>query len=352
MAAFVSVLLSSCVGTYQYCQVFETKPVKQDNSIKKDEGALRYENTQCVIDYNFWSNGGSADFYFYNKTDEIIYIDLAKSFFMMNGIAYDLYLDREWSKTDFIGEVSTYSYGYGESRSATIGAGIIVPSLLNDGVVGVKASKSAIRSSSVSSGRAVTHSESRTVTTKEKHIIAIPPHGRKYVKTYNITDSPMLSCDLQRYPSHSARLDFTYDNTPFRFANVISYSVGENEHLVTVSNEFYVSAVTNFAEPEIVEMKKREELCENKRDVDYEKSSLDLYDKVIVDSVCEINSSFYNIYDVKTTKKLYEKKDKNYRYDYKYNAYVLSGSNSSPLVAVGILGGILVGGIILILSGM
>lgn len=341
--AVVAVLLSSCKSSYHFCQIYETKPVNHDGDIRNEGDTLRYENEQCVIDYNFWSNGGSADFYFYNKTDEIIYIDLAKSFYVSNGIAYDLYGAREWSQSSSVGMASSVSYNYGESVAAAITVGAIVPSLIPNKAVGAKATKAASRSASLSTGSTVAHMESYTVTTKEKQIVAVPPHTRKYIRTHNIAPVPYLSCDLHRYPSTSARMDFSADNSPYCFSDVITYTIGENKQPITVNGDFYVSSVTNYAEPEIIVMKERGELCENMRGPDYVAPTHTLYDKMVKDNICEISSSFYNIYDVTTAKKLYEKKDKNYKYDYEYHAYVMSASQGSPwaaLVFVGVLAGI------------
>ncbi len=334
-------LLSSCASTYQYCQIYETKPVKNDGSIKNEDGVLRYENEQCVIDYNFWSNGGSADFYFYNKTNEIIYIDLAKSFYVSNDIAYDLYGAREWNQSSSVGTASSLAYTYGESVAASLAVGVIIPGILPYGYIGAagaKASKTASRMARATAKNTVTQVTSSSVTTKEKQIVAVPPHTKKYINTHNITLSPYLSCDLQRYPSTSARLNFSADNSPYRFSDVITYTVGENKQPITVNSNFYVSSITNYAEPEIVVMKERGEPCENMRDPDYIEPSQALFDKVVKDNICEINSSFYTTYDAKTTKTLYKDNLEEFKYDYEHNAYILSSSHSDVWVGVAFVG--------------
>ena len=204
----MSTLLASCSSTYQFCQVSETKPVNKEVLKKGGNGEYQYENSQCIISYNFWSNGGTADFEFYNKTDEIIYIDLANSFFVVNGKAYDMFRNREWSQGSTMSVASSMSYGYGASRSAALSFGRIEPIPTPSGSVKANATRSANRSANVTSSRAMAHSESSTVTIKEKQIIAVPPHTKKHVKTYNISTEPMLSCDIQRYPSQKSRLNF------------------------------------------------------------------------------------------------------------------------------------------------
>ena len=308
--ALVVVLLTSCAHTYHYCQICETKPVDEKGIKKQGNGEYQYENTQCIITYNFWSNGGSADFEFYNKTDDIIYIDLAKSFYVKNDVAHDLYGGRQWTQGSSVGIASSVAYDYGGFRSD----GVILPNtIMTANVAGIS-----------------------TTTVNEKRIIAIPAHAKKYFKTYQITGGPMISCDLQRYPSRTARQDFSSENSPYRFSDVITYTIGDNTTPVTITNEFYVSAVANYAEPEIVVMKQREEVCENMRDANYVAPERKLYDKVIRDSVCDVSTSFYNLYESTTEKHLYkDDKKRTQTYDYDYDAYVESnpGGNISPLMA-------------------
>lgn len=326
----IAALLSSCANTYYYCQVYETEPVRQDVHLKNENGSLKYENAQCIVDYCFWANGGSTDFSFYNKTDEIIYVDLSKSFYVMNDVAHDLYQNREWYKSSAVGVASSASYGYGETQSRTLSAGVIDPSLWSEGAVSATASKAASHSAGFSAGKAIAQTETNAVTIREKKEVAIPPHSKKYIKSHSIVYFPMLDCDLQRYPSQSSRMEFSADNSPFRFSEIITYSVGDNSQPVTVNNEFYVSSVANYAEPAILEMRKRGEPCENMQDPDYSAPQYDIYDKVIRDNICETSTSFYNTYTITTTKKLYDKGwTKDYYYDSRNDAFVKKGVFSS-----------------------
>lgn len=329
IASVLCVLLASCSNTYQFYQVLETKSMNHDSHIKEENNELCYENAQCIIRYNFWSNGGTANFEFSNKTDEIIYIDLAKSFFVLNGKAFDLYQNREWGQESTMEVGASMSYGYGVSHSAAFSVGHIVPIF--------------------TSTEAVTSTKSSTITIKEKRIIAVPPHSKKYIKTYSITTSPFLSCDLKLYPSQNAKLDFSEEDSPYHFSDIITYTVGNNSQHITINNEFYVSSITNYAEPEIVVMKKREEPCENMKHPDYVEPKYDLFDKYIRDSICVFASSFYNTYDITSYKKLYNKKDyRSYQYNKQYQAYTKSNSNSSKGV-VGFAGIMLIGVAIVIL---
>lgn len=313
--AIVSMLISSCASsTYHYCQIFEAKPVNKDDNAKIENDKILYVNPQCTIEYNFWADGGDAGFSFYNKTDEIIYIDLAKTFYVQNGVAYDIYQARQWSHGTSVGFDSSYYYGYGITRSYSKSVGLIVPSI-------------APSSSSVS--------------IKEKQIIAVPPHSKKNIETYNVVTGPLLSCDLQRYPSQSAHLEYSPENSPYRFADFITYKVGENGQPHTVNNEFYVSKITNYAEPEIIIMKKRDEPCENVKDPDYISPKVDLYDKLVKENVCKEACSFYKTYKTSSKKKLYDGNSNDiYTYDRSYGAYV-KPTKGNPIVAVAGLGTLL-----------
>ena len=134
------------------------------------------------------------------------------------------------------------------------------------------------------------------------------------------------SCDMQSYPqSKSTQISFTQDNTPLVFSNYVSYSVGESNEIITIENGFYVSTITNYSEPEIIEYKKREKPCENLIDVPkyatHKESGEPLYDAIIKDVITNYSSSFYYLYEVKTHKKLYKNKFKGFWYSSEYDAY-------------------------------
>ena len=87
----VALLFSSCSSIYHYVQVFETQSTKQSAPVKQQNGGLVYEDDECLVFYSLWANGGDASFGIFNKTDQIMYVDLSKSFFIRNGIANDYY---------------------------------------------------------------------------------------------------------------------------------------------------------------------------------------------------------------------------------------------------------------------
>ena len=92
--AIISLILFSSCQPMLYYQMYEVKPTKNTAPINDE---LVYEDSNCKISYNFWSNGGNAGFRFYNKTNDDIYLLLDKSNFILNGVAYDYYKNREYT---------------------------------------------------------------------------------------------------------------------------------------------------------------------------------------------------------------------------------------------------------------
>ena len=176
-------------------------------------------------------------FRFYNKTDKDIYIHLPNCFFILNGIAYDYYKNRDFTQTSnskISSENNTYSSSSLKSKS-----------LLSI----EETNTSALYYSSefvTSSGASVTY--------HEKELICIPPHSAKVISEYSINETLFRDCDLFKYPDKSQinTKEFNENNTPLKFSNRIAYSLGEGSELMNFENSFYVSSITNYPEKEIV----------------------------------------------------------------------------------------------------
>ena len=84
------VLLSSCTThTYHFVQVFETKSSSTSAPVEQVNSGMSYEDNNCRIFYSLWAENGSASFAIYNKSEEMMYVDLYKSFLIKDGIADD-----------------------------------------------------------------------------------------------------------------------------------------------------------------------------------------------------------------------------------------------------------------------
>jgi hypothetical protein len=250
----IALLFSSCATTSFY-QVYNVKSSQE--SIKKSDN-LFFEDDNCKITYNLWSNGGNIGFNFYNKTNEKIGVKLNESNFILNGFAYDYYKNRTFTTS--------------ESKSAStsnISAGSVAVAFLNNNN---NVQKNQITSaSSTNIGSLVGYSVSK----KEDSIIYIPAKTTKRISEYSINNSLVRNCDLLKYPKKKEIQTKSYniDQSPIVFSNRISYIIGGMTKLI--ENEFYVSAITNYAEPEFFEIK-RDEYCGQKSIV---------------------NTKFYKLYD-------------------------------------------------------
>ena len=208
---FCLVLFSSCASS-SYYQLYEVKPTQKSLSIDDD---LIYEDANCKIFYNFWSNGGDAGFDFYNKTDEDIYLLLDKSNFILNGVAYDYFKNREFSESKKK-SLAVSKSGYYKKGEAIGGIG--------EGF-----------------------QYGNSVKIIEDSIIRIPAGTQKSISEYLINNSLVRNCDLPRYPRTKKDVrnsNFDELTTPFVFGNLVRYR--HNGNLYSVKNNFYVSKITNY----------------------------------------------------------------------------------------------------------
>ncbi|MBD5320620.1 MAG: hypothetical protein HDS07_07020 [Bacteroides sp.] len=192
--SIIACMLCSCNPKpyYQICTVASDLP-------KNSAEAFIYTDNQLKIEYDFWSNGGSIQFTVTNQSNEMINLDLSKSFCIKNGVAFDYFRNRLSS------------------------------------------------SSSTSTFAEITTSTSSSVAYFEKSIVSIPPHSSKVLKEYNFANSHFEDCDLYEKPSKNeeSSLSFTSSNSPVNVENYITYTVGENSTEHTVINNFFISNIAN-----------------------------------------------------------------------------------------------------------
>ena len=227
LMATITILLQGC-SSYHYCQLYEV-----DTDVEKKENALVYSDENCDIIYNLWANSGSMDFIFTNKTDKDIFIDLTRSFFIQNGIAYDYYSDKEYTSTVTIGEASTSElmasytkYGYTHTPYLWTPTSI---------------SRGAKVSSTFTSGY------SSSVTTKTEKYIYVPAKASKIVRSFSISNHIYLICgndELNAPNKESEKITYTKDESPLNFRNRITYILNNDTH--NVDNEFWITSVRNY----------------------------------------------------------------------------------------------------------
>jgi hypothetical protein len=223
-------LLSAC-STMEYVQIVDI----QSNNLTEKENNYIYEDDNCKILYNFWGSHGKPGFVIENKTDEMLYVNLANTFFNRNGMAYDYFLNRSYS----IGKSAISTSG--KSASANV-FGIWALSNL-------PGSKSFIQTEGASIG------STSNLTYEEKEISVVPPHSRKYFDEYEIWDDVIQDCSIKLFPKRKQKesMSFTKDNSPLKFGNYITYKIGENGNNYHITNDFYVSGFTNYKLDEVKE---------------------------------------------------------------------------------------------------
>ncbi len=234
-------LLSSCAPKVYY-QVFETK--SDTEGIDHRSENLVYENETCAVFYNFWGEQGDMGFRLENKTDQPLYLDMGKSYFVLNGTAKDYYKQR----------VYTYSSGTSTGGSKSTSASKAVTGLDYSGLLLTGGLSSGVTS-------ALSTSESSSVSIPEKEIICIPAYASKVVSEFVIHDSRIRDCDLLLYPKRKevSVLRFESDNSPVVFENRLVYRIGENQEN-EMNHRFYVSKVSNMPKDKVLENRK-ENFC-------------------------------------------------------------------------------------------
>jgi len=241
-----------------YYQVYKTVPEKLTTS----GDVLVYEDDNCKILYNLWSEGGNVGFVFTNKTDKTIYINKAECFFVLNGFSYDYYKNRIYSSSSSIGIASgqegffSSSYSYGTSRTGQRSAGEI--DLLNVSAGYIKTSSASVSTTTAESASNVnivgdfkmkSFSKASSLSFSEPPIIRVAPNSAVIVTEYDITGRRFKNCDTEKYPKKTSSVQFTKDNSPFVFFNRICYcTTSECTNPVYVTNNFYVNEIVNMTE--------------------------------------------------------------------------------------------------------
>lgn len=234
----VVVILSSCMVTSSFYQVYDVKPINE--TITKSD-LLFFEDENCIITYDLWAKGGDIGFDFYNKSDNKIYVKLNESNFIVNGYAYDYFKNRTFTTS--------------ESKSASTSK----MSTSSVGVTGVN-TNNYIQTNQVkgSSSANLSAAVGYSVSMKEDSIVCIPPKTTKRISEYSINEALIRNCDLFKYPRKKeiTTMSYSEDESPIVFGNRITYEIEGNSKVVT--NEFYVSQITNYPESDFFETKYKE----------------------------------------------------------------------------------------------
>lgn len=238
--ALIAVMFTSC-SSKTYFQVYKTAASEK---LVAKENQLVYEDDNCKVVYNLWSNGGNIGFQFFNKTDKNIYLNLEESFFVLNGVSYNYYKNRYYTKSSSSG------------LTTTVGAGLIGQNY-SDFTQG----NSILTTNTLGAMSAAAYSVAYT----EEKQVCIPPKTSKLISEYAINTSLFRDCELFKYPNAKqikAKV-FSKEQSPLVFSNRIAYAVGQTDNLIKLENEFYVTEISNYPEKEVLEYR-FDEFCGQK----------------------------------------------------------------------------------------
>lgn len=311
--AALAILFASCSSTYNFVQVCKIQPVAGSLHIEKGDFGSIYKDANCEIQYLFWSQAGNAGFILNNISNEMLYLDLTKTFYIENGFAYnyssDMHMRMTTSNSSEKGTTNTS--GYTENLT---GGGLQRADKTNifplDGYTKSNTSQVQEMEGFVASG--------------ESEVIAIPPHSKRFIQGYPLSNRIFLNCDLEHFPESSSIIEIAQEESPLVFSNYITYHMDNGKDIV-VKNEFYISEIANYSEPEAYQYVLRDTLCQNMTNIT-EKNYKYQYPNKVYDRHFNGDSydSFYNYYNVLSNNRLYKNSGPYLYYSSFYDGYITS----------------------------
>ncbi|WP_321481306.1 hypothetical protein [uncultured Bacteroides sp.] len=218
----VTLALISC--NKNFYQVYNIK----SDDVKTNDNFLVYENEDCKILYNMWSEYGNPGFVLYNKTNQDLFVILSRSFYIENGIAYDYYQNQITEKSVFLSEKQNTSFSF-------------LTSLANS----TQSETYKYRNYKNKIGL------SSNVLSIENPILCIPPKSSKSILKYNLRNKYEESCKQKlNHPKRKVVLSkFDKESTPLKFRNRISYSFNKDGNSTkNIDNQFWLSDITNYSQ--------------------------------------------------------------------------------------------------------
>lgn len=198
-------IFSRCTVT-NYYQLFTAQP---ENGVKNTAN-ISFEDDNLLISYNLWGIGGDFSFSVYNKSQEDVVVQMDKSFFVLNGYAYDYFKNRVYTQ---------------KTNSVPLNPANI----------------------------SITFSD-YSISYSERPDVVIPPLTKKYFSEYTINNNYYENCDLPKFPraKKNKSISFTKDNSPFVFYNLITYV--HNGISKRFENHFFVSEIINLPQNAMIKL--------------------------------------------------------------------------------------------------
>lgn len=244
MVAAIGLCLASCKSYYY--QVYDVS----SNNLKMQDNSLVYENEDCKVLYNLWSNNGKLKFAILNKTDKDIFVNMGQSFYVVNGQAVDYYQGRTFT---------SQSYDEYTNMGASVTGNANGSGLWGNGVY-YEDAQALVNAKSVRTVKAVANS----ITSKEKEIVCIPAKCYKVFSYYSVNPDRVVTCERSKdYPSGTYQVGtYTQASTPMSFKNRIAYGFTKNDVADKhIDNDFWISGITNYSQDAATEKYKDKTEC-------------------------------------------------------------------------------------------
>ena len=208
--------------------------------LKMQDNSLLFENADCQVSYNFWSDGGYVSFAFKNKTDRDIFINMNESFLVVNGNAHNYF------------EAKTYTYG--SAYATTIGYGESLGVSLS-GNTGIWANKQYTASAGVAASVQSRSAIMNTVSRKEQEIVCIPANSFKTFSKFCLSPVIYQKCVKKvDFPSNRASLaKFDSHNSPIILNNRLTYGFQNDNMDNHIDNVFWLGEIENYSEKSAIE---------------------------------------------------------------------------------------------------
>ncbi len=233
----LAAVMASC-STPKYLQVYDVMP---GEGVELRDGYPVYDDGTMAVAYDFWGEGGQAGCLITNNGEENIYVDLAETFFVKNGLSDPCYKERTYTVTS-ASTVETNAVAL-SSASATASAPFYNYIYDLAGTVGVGLSDTRGVMQGASS------SVSKSVSVAEQQIVVIPPGTAAFVGGHSILSGNYYTnrgFEQEPDPKKKDETEFTIEDSPLKFGNVIAYRIGRDGAWQNLRSEFYLHRLTDY----------------------------------------------------------------------------------------------------------
>ena len=235
--AALATVMASC-STPKYLQVYDVMPA---DGVELRDGYPVYDDGTMAVAYDFWGEGGQAGCLITNNGEENIYVDLAETFFVKNGLSDPCYKERTYTVTSASTvEANAVALSSASAAASAPFQNYIYPFTVTAGL-GLSDTHGVAQGAS--------SSVSKSVSVAEQQIVVIPPGTAAFVGGHSILSGNYYTNRGSRQDPGSKKKDeteFSTDNSPLKFGNVIAYRIGRDGEWQDLRSEFYLQRLTDY----------------------------------------------------------------------------------------------------------